>query len=383
MATLTRNDVNKIVYKFDQAHFPDVAKPASKVEAAREYIRINRWERLSTFPLELVDRIIRHWLMTAPSVGALLMYYRGSPTLSRLQPPITLNSNCLEGASKALLMQLRKEPTQERVELACFKQLMTLVFEEHFRGLGLDGQLAMVKKIQGATWELSDVELPANNNLFLKLNQLQQRLQMNQAGWDYTKVRLQLASWKVQLMIAHVLSSFGARVCLVVGSGYCAVRTYFWVKPVSNKIAYVFGRKFYKLIKYGLRQFGVDPHARGGSFPFKAFIILTTLMLSSVIGVAYLVARIHILCKDRFPPLLLDIVEWPFVTVSELISNPVGIAVGIGFGIYNMGESLTAHVVRSMDKAAVTASQKQYIQDKMPSLKDKWHQLMLNAPLQI
>ncbi len=229
------------------------------------------------------------------------------------------------------------------------------------------------------TWEVENAELPAGNNLSVQLSQLQQKLQMNRAGWDKAKVQLQFASWKVQLVIARVLSSLGARVCLMVGSGYCAVRTFFWLRYIGYKIAYKFGQNFEKLSEYGLRTLGVDPHERGGNFPLKAFVILTTILLSSVVVVAYLVARIHIFCKDRFPPLLLEIVEWPFVTVSKLINDPAGVAYNLGFGIYNIGESLTAHVAGSMDEAAV-ASQKKYIQDKIPTLKDGWCQIVLNPP---
>jgi hypothetical protein len=392
MALLTRNDINKIIYDFDCSYFA-TPKPATALEVAQKYCVINQFENYlekAQFPLEVVDGIVRHCLRSSPSVGALLMYYRGSPSfqnrdIQRLpdanrNPQIISLNNGLEGASRSLLIQLKKEPTHDRTELACFKQLMNLVFEEYLNKINLEERLTIVNKIQRATWEFSDAELLVPNNPFVQLNQLQQKLQMNQAGWDNAKVRLQLASWKIQLVIARVLSSLGARVCLIVGSGYCAVRTYFWLKSIGYKIAYKFGQNFEKLSEYGLRMLGVDPHARGGSFPLKAFVILMTVLLSSVVGGAYLVARIHILCKDRFPPLLLDIVEWPFVTVSKLIDNPAGVAVNLGFGIYNIGEALTAHVARSMDAAAVAASKNKYIQDKMPSLKDKWHQLVLNAP---
>lgn len=370
---LTYAEIGRIVNEFDHAHF-GVSK--SPVGLTKEYRNVHFAFLGLNLPPEVVDGIARQYIASAPSVRSLLVCYLGAPSCQNtaLRDPRFLN-----GAAVDLLKKAHIELSPKKEDLVHFKQLMDAVLIEYFNKLSVPQQIEMVKKIQGTTWEVENAELPAGNNLSVKLNQLQQKLQMNQAGWDKAKVQLQFASWKVQLVIARVLSSFGARVCLMVGSGYCAVRTYFWLKTIGYKIAYKFGQNFENLSEYGLRTLGVDPHERGGNFPLKAVVILTTILLSSVVGGAYLVARIHIFCKDRFPPLLLDIVEWPFVTVSKLINDPAGVAYTLGFGIYNIGESLTAHVAQSMDAAAV-ASQKKYIQDKIPTLKDGWCQIVLNPP---
>jgi len=385
MTALTRNDVNRIISKFDQTYFPDAKKPSSKQEALKQCLEVNQFVQVleiqENFPAEVVDNIVRKKLKSSPSIGALFLYYLGSPALSRFSTSIALNPLCLEKASRLLLKKLRKEPTKERVELACFKQLMTFVFEEHFKSLILSQQLEMAQKIQGTTWEIQNSDMPPGNDLLVKINQLQKKLLVDQAGWNRIKIELQVTSWKVQLIIGRVLSTYVVKIGLMLGSAYCAVRTYFLLRSMGHKIADAMGRYFTEFSEYGFRALGEDPHGKG-NFPLKVFVILITVMLGSVIGVAYLAARIHIFCRDRLPPLLLDILELPFVVVSDLVTNPAGLALKVGFGIYNAGEALTGRVARSMDEAVI-ASQKEYIQNKIPTLKERWHQIILHPPLPV
>lgn len=385
VSLLTYAEIGRIVNEFDRAHFGVSKSPEG---LTKEYRNVHFAFSGLNLPAEMVDGIARQYIDSAPSVRSLLMWYIGAPSRQNtaLRDPRFLN-----GAAADLLKKAQIELSPKKEHLVHFKQLMFAVLREYFKNLSINQKMEFYEKFRNTLREIENVELPVDNtlreienaelpvdnNLFVKLNQLQKKLQMDQAGWDYAKMRLQFVSWKIQLMIARILTTSVVKVGLILGSGYCAFRTYFLLKDIGFKIGIVFGRNFEKLIEYGLRMSGVDPHAKGGSFSFKAFVILMGLMFSSLIGGVILVAHIQRLCKERLPPLLLNVVEWPFVTVGKLIENPSGAALNIGFGIYNTGESLTAHVARSMDETA-TAAHRKYIDDKLPSLRDQWCHIILN-----
>jgi hypothetical protein len=379
MAALTRNDINKIIYEYDQVNFPEIAKPANKVEAAREYIQVDRFEKVleEKFPLEIVDEIVRKKLMSVPSVRSLMIYYVGTPSLQHPRSQLASSSLCLEGASRALLEQMKIEPTKEKTELACFKQLMTLVFVAYMNRVTLPQQLEMARKIQGTSWEIQENILPQGNTLSDKLVQLKSTLLRDQGRMSRAKVELQVMLWRVQLIISRILTTYVAKAALLLGSAYCAYRSYRYLKPLTSKLVQKMGSYLFKLVEYYL---GEDAHSKRNP-TLKEIGVVSFGVIAVVVGIAYLAARISIFCKDRLHPVAFNMLAYPIWALAKTIENPGGTALVIGAHLYYAGEALANHVARSMDEAAATA-QKKYIQEKTPSLIEKWHQLVLNQPIQ-
>ncbi|MBS0648619.1 MAG: hypothetical protein JSS10_05260 [Verrucomicrobia bacterium] len=369
MVALTRNDINKIIYEFDRVHFPHVTKPASRIEGGDNYVKTNLFERHLLedrgLPVEIVDNIARLHLMSSPSIGALLLYYKGSPTFKR-PAEITLNGRCLEGASKALLVHMGIQLAQERTELAGFKQLITLVLNEYLHKLGINDKLEMIRKIEGTTFQIQNDALPPGNTLSDKLAQLKSRLQIDQGRWSKAKVELQLISWRVQLLVARVLDSIFFKIGIGAGTLYCGFRLMIWSQTFKEK----FPRVMDKILEAILE----DPHSKRNPTLKEVGIVL--LGLSSLIGtIVFALVQGEKFLQAYFPNFLaiLKTVNW---------SDPGQWIAGICTVMFFSGEMLAERVARSMDQAVVEAAQKRYVQEKTPSVIEKWTQLVLNQPIQ-
>lgn len=394
MVALTRNDINKIIYKFDEVHFPEAVRSQNSNEtiperAVRENRRINLLERgldkeldeavarinaakalkgmkdpkdRYFLPPDILSSMVQLDLMASPSVRRLLTCYQSSLHPNDKTPKITQNPRRLEEASKALLQHMRIEPTQATAELACFKQLMTLVFVHYFNKLSLPQQIEMIKKIQGSTWRIQQNVLPQGKNLSEKLAQLKSTLVVDQGRWSKAKVELQLISWKVQAFVARVLDSIFFMIAMGAGSLYGGVRLLIWFRDFKEKLPMLF-EKF-------LEAMGVDVHAKRG--PTLKEIGSGLLGLAAVIASIVFALRLGENFLQAYCPELLHVLK------RQNWSDPGQIIGNVMVTVFYSGQMLANRVARSMDQAALEASQRKYIQDKTPSLIENWHRLVLN-----
>jgi hypothetical protein len=150
---LNQLDVYRIVYDFDRDHFK-ATKPRRETQAKR-IIVFNQLERrlLSLFPIELVEKIVRHIFEDRPFVGKLLMYYKNTPALAeRHLLPLSFNTNGINEVSRSLLVRLNHEPANGNID--SYNQLMQLVFSYHVEKLNVTQMTELLNRYQYPTlWD--------------------------------------------------------------------------------------------------------------------------------------------------------------------------------------------------------------------------------------
>jgi hypothetical protein len=148
---LNQSDVFRIAHGFDQDIFK-TAEPLLKDQVARIFVIIQVERKLySHLPVvELIDQIMRLYLKICPSVVTVLMLYN-TPAIVVLHPPLFYNMNCINNASKSLLVQLNQEPANG--DLASYQKLMTTVFTHHFQKLTIDQKIELIQKSNSIPWE--------------------------------------------------------------------------------------------------------------------------------------------------------------------------------------------------------------------------------------
>jgi hypothetical protein len=159
-------EIYRIVNDFDQKHFK-TDKPLRNDQAGRVVVITQVERKLSSlFPIDIVDKIMRHSLEDCPSVGALLMYYKSTPAIVALHPlPLSDNPDYINTASKSLLVQLNTKPSGGH--LAAYHQLMTMVFYNYHDKLTFIEQFALHERKSPLSaidsWNLSTgPTLPSN-----------------------------------------------------------------------------------------------------------------------------------------------------------------------------------------------------------------------------
>ncbi|HUD02038.1 MAG TPA: hypothetical protein VMR37_06900, partial [Rhabdochlamydiaceae bacterium] len=194
---LKHQDISRIIDAFDQDNFK--APPLKSLPYARQLIVINQLERslYLTFPAEIIDKIVRPFIESSPSIKILWMHFIGSPVIaSKYNYPLASNT-FLNSASKILLLKLGKTPSAEKEDLACFKQLMTEVFKHYFHKLSQPQKLELLQKCYITPWEQRSPE-----QQLVLLGRVQ-----HLSGWGHPKIKLQFLSWKIRFAAARNLNN--------------------------------------------------------------------------------------------------------------------------------------------------------------------------------
>ncbi|MBS0648667.1 MAG: hypothetical protein JSS10_05525 [Verrucomicrobia bacterium] len=244
MAALTRNDLNRMVHKFDQSYFPHAVQPQQKTQAAHEEFSILTFQLCLEndslrLPVDVINKIIQERLKQNQSVRTMLIYYKGSSSLpTQKLPKIMRFNHRLQDASTGLLTYLGT--TQQELFNAFpldtarlqkpFQQLMFLVFKNYFLDRNSDEKINMIKRMYGNPWHH-----PINNS-------------EEKGKWHRRKIDFQVFSWKMQPRIGLFFKNRIVEVAILlataIGGAYCTFKALRWhylslYRPVFSVLGYL------------------------------------------------------------------------------------------------------------------------------------------------
>ncbi len=371
-AALTFQDIGRIVNKFDHTHF-DTPTPSNGI--AKEYatVHFGLLASESIFPIEVIDGIAKQYLASKPSVGNLLMLYRGAPSLPNYSLRDSPAERFLNGSAKDLLIKANLVPSQERGDLVHFKQLMNEVFCEYFQSLNHEQKLDILKKFQENYWEQKSPEEKLNT-----LQTLQAYLYPDQSILSRAKVKLQFYSWKVQLVVGRVFQNGIFQVCFQVAifgaSAYGAWRLYSLRDTMTDGITFLMT----KLFEIAL---GPDAMTRKDVGIWDA-VKLGGLIVSLVGFSVYASIKVSflVLSYGNNVPWVLTYPVLGIKLLAKFIQSPLGTVVEIPFQVTQYANQRGFEISKLMDGIAIQNSQQQYINAFFPDLLGKWQQVVLNPP---
>lgn len=364
LSPLSYKDVGSIVYDFDHAKFNVIHRPRETV--IQEQIIPGQFNyflfRENGLPVELIDRIATAHITSQPSVGALLNFYVGLPYL---EGRTTVLADCqkangyLNASAKVLLGRLNIAPSKNEGELVHFKQLMNIVFAEHFSQLTSEKKLEMLQRFQIKLWDQKNPEE--------KLHALERLLEYDQAIRDRVKMHLQFFSWRVQLVAGRVMQYRVFQACV-------SMVAYGVVVAVLGLLAYTIGNFALFIDK------AVEDLISEDANYYVLNAVITASLTVSLMCIASLAVFIGFKVKffvDSYGNQKPWYISYPVEGFTSVFT-----AIGTA-GIQKLPDVFSRYAVakvnaisKSMDEMAT-----QYCNDQLPELLPRWHQLILHPPI--